>query len=320
MTKQGFLSLFFCFWVLCLPRAAAAQTCNASASAISFGNFSPIAQGVVDTAGTITVTCTWPSVSTTPNAQACLNLAAARPRQLKHGHDLLQYDLYQDPGHALAWGAVSTGTSPISPTLTKPPTGASASQSVTVYGRIAANQPTVSTVGDSSTAYSESFGGNVATLSYGFYRLSAPGCSALPSTAHFSFGVSATVVNDCTISATNVNFGTASGTTTALNATGAIAVRCTNGDAWRVALDAGTSGQITARKMQRSGGGGTVGYGLYTSMAHSTVWGDGTAGTSMQTGTGSGNMDVLTLYGYVPAQATPLPGTYSDTITATIAF
>lgn len=191
---------------------------------------------------------------------------------------------------------------------------------MTVYARIEAHQPTVATVGDSSTAYGETFGGNQATLEYGFYALSAPGCAAVSSTEHFSFGVSTTVVNDCTISTTNVSFGAATVTTTALNATGTIAVRCTNGDAWRIALDAGSSGQVKARTMQRSGGGGTVSYGLYTSTAYSTVWGDGTAGTSMQTGIGSGNTDVLTLYGQVPAQTTPRPGTYSDTVTATISF
>ena len=40
----------------------------------------------------------------------------------------------------------------------------------------------------------------------------------------------------------------------------------------------------------------------------------------MATGSGSGNQQVITVYGQVPAQSTPAPGSYSDTITATISF
>jgi spore coat protein U-like protein len=72
--------------------------------------------------------------------------------------------------------------------------------------------------------------------------------------------------------------------------------------------------------MQRSGGGGTVSYQLFVDSAHTTAWGDGTAGTSMSTGTGTGNQQALSVYGVVPAQKTPAPGSYSDTITATISF
>ena len=72
--------------------------------------------------------------------------------------------------------------------------------------------------------------------------------------------------------------------------------------------------------MQRAGGGGTVGYQLYVDAAHTTPWGDGTAGTSMATGGGTGNQQVVNVYGVVPAQTTPAPGNYSDTITATISF
>ena len=74
------------------------------------------------------------------------------------------------------------------------------------------------------------------------------------------------------------------------------------------------------RTLLRQGGGGAVNYQLYTDSARSIPWGDGTAGTSMVTGTGSGNAQTINVYGQVPAQATPAPGSYSDTITATIVF
>jgi spore coat protein U-like protein len=72
--------------------------------------------------------------------------------------------------------------------------------------------------------------------------------------------------------------------------------------------------------MQRSGGGASVGYQLYLDAAHGSAWGDGTSGTATATGTGTGAQQVFTVYGQVPAQTTPAPGSYSDTITATISF
>jgi spore coat protein U-like protein len=140
------------------------------------------------------------------------------------------------------------------------------------------------------------------------------------SNGSFPFTASATVINDCTITTTNVAFTATGVLSAALNATGSISTSCTNGDAFEIALNGGSSGNVAARQMQRSGGGGAVNYQLYLDPTRLTAWGDGTAGTSMATGTGSGNQQVITVYGQVPAQTTPAPGSYSDTITATISF
>jgi spore coat protein U-like protein len=106
----------------------------------------------------------------------------------------------------------------------------------------------------------------------------------------------------------------------ALSASSSITTRCTNGDSWRIALNGGSSGNVAARQMQRVGGGGAVNYQLYSDSSFTTAWGDGTGGTSMVTGTGTGNQQVISVFGRVPAQTTPQPGNYSDTITATITF
>ena len=79
----------------------------------------------------------------------------------------MRYDLYQDSGYAQAWGSVSAGTTPISVTLQKPLLGTSASANVTVMAA-SRNQPTVPTVNNSSTVYTQSFSGNQATYSQSF--------------------------------------------------------------------------------------------------------------------------------------------------------
>jgi spore coat protein U-like protein len=269
--------------------------------------------------GSVTVQCTWPALTLTPNVQVCLNMGGTTPRYLSIAGNHLRYDLYQDAAHSLAWGSTALGTTPISVTLAKPVSGNTASATVNFYGQIAANQPTVPTTGNASTTYSQTL--SQTSLSYGFYLLLEPGCAALTTSAgSFGFTVNATVVNNCLISATNIAFTSTGVLSSALNASGAITARCTNGDAYRIAISSGSSGNVAARQMQRSGGGGTVNYQLYTDSAHTSAWGDGTAGTTMATGTGSGNAVSINVYGRVPAQSTPMPGSYSDTITATITF
>ncbi|MBD8898496.1 spore coat U domain-containing protein [Rhodanobacter sp. DHG33] len=316
-----YLAYALLFMLLLVGGRVHAETCTATASSVSFGNVSPIAGTAVAASGTVSVTCTWSAITLTPSVQVCLNVGATSPRSMSDGASNLQYDLYQDAAHSLVWGSIYNGTTPIAVQLNKPATGTSASTTVSYYGLIAANQPTVPTVNNSSTVYTQGFGGNQTSLNYGFYVLIAPTCASLTtSNGTFPFTASATVVNNCLISATNVSFGSAGVLKSSLSATGSISARCTNGDAFRISLNGGSSGNVAARTLQRQGGGGTVSYQLYTDSARSIPWGDGTAGTSMMTGTGSGNAQAISVYGQVPAQATPAPGSYSDTITATIVF
>lgn len=313
-------------WLACVvaigaPLPSSAQSCSASASTVSFGTVSPIARQAVGATGSVRVVCSWPHVSLTPNVLVCLNLGANSPRMLANGANTMQYDLYQDAEHSLSWGSVYTGTTPISLTLTKPATGTRAMQTVTVYGRIPGNQATVPTVGNSSTTYSQSFAGTSTSLNFAFYLLGQPSCASLTTSAGtFPFSVNATVVNDCYVGVTNLGFAAAGVLSGALTATGAITAQCTNGDAWRIALSGGASGNVAGRAMPRVAGGGSVKYQLYSDAAHGHAWGDGTGGTEMVSGSGTGNPQTVTVYGVVPAQTTPAPGSYSDAVTATISF
>jgi len=300
---------------------AKAQVCSAAASNIAFGSVSPISGAAVQGSGTVTVTCDWSLISLQPNAQVCLNLSAPSPRLLSNGSNTMQYDLYTDSGRTQPWGATVNGTTPISLSIAKPLLGTVASQTVTYYGQIAASQPTVPTVGNSSTVYSQSFSSAQAVVAYQAYLLIVPACSSIAgSTNSFPFTASATVVNNCNISAGNLSFGTAGVLSAGLSASSNVSVTCTNNDAYRISLNGGGSGNVVARVMQRQGGGGSVNYQLYTDLANTQVWGDGSGGTTRVTATGTGNAQTIAVYGSVPAQATPIPGNYSDTITATIEF
>jgi len=220
----------------------------------------------------------------------------------------------------LIWGSVYMGTTPISLTLSKPATSNSATQVVTIYGQIASDQSTVPSVGNGNTVYRQTYAGNQSSLNYGFYQIGQPSCTSVTASGgSFPFNVYATVINNCNITASNINFATAGLLNSALNATGTITAQCTYGDAYRIALSSGASGNVAARQLQRPGGD-VVNYQLYVDASHITAWGDGTQGTATPTGVGNGDRQAFTVYGQIPAQTTPKPGSYSDVITATISF
>jgi len=320
---KRWLSLFVLAVVLALsmPTQASAQSCSALATNMRFGSVSPISRGEFPATSTVTVTCTWPATTQLPSAQICLNVGRASPRQLLNGTNQLLFDLYSDPGHSLVWGSTSHGTTPVSFTMTKPATGTSTTQVVTMYGRISPDQPAVRTVNNADTVYTQVFFGSHTSLNVRFYPQGTGGpCSAQATGGTFGFDVGATVINNCNISATNITFTSIGLLDTALTANGAITAQCTNGNAYKITLNGGANGTLNDRKMMRSGGGATLGYELYTDTQFTTPWGDGTLGTSPATNTGTGDAQVISVYGRVPAQSTPAPGTYTDTVTATINF
>jgi len=145
------------------------------------------------------------------------------------------------------------------------------------------------------------------------------GAPAWAATTSTNFTVSATVVAACVASATNMGFGNytaSSGSPDDANST--VTVTCTNNDAYTIALNGGASGHVNARTMLN--GSNTLGYGVYTSSAYSTIWGDGTNGTSTVGGTGNGAAQNYTAYGQIPVSEYSAAGSYADTLTATVTF
>ncbi len=147
---------------------------------------------------------------------------------------------------------------------------------------------------------------------------SSPASAATTASASTTFTVSATVQATCLITANPLAFGTYTGL--AANATTTIAVTCTNTTPYNVGLDAGlTSGATVSTRQMKGPGTDVLNYGLYQDSTHATNWGS-TVGTDTETGTGNGSAQSLTVYGQVPANQYVTPGSYSDTITATVTY
>ena len=141
--------------------------------------------------------------------------------------------------------------------------------------------------------------------------------TAAAATATSTMAVSATVQATCGITASPLAFGTYA--SAQLDAATTLSVSCTNTTAYNVGLDAGTGSGATVAARKMSSGSQTLTYAVYSDSGRSTVWGP-TVGTNTVTGTGTGAAQTLNVYGRIAAGQLPTPGSYADTITATITY
>jgi spore coat protein U-like protein len=141
---------------------------------------------------------------------------------------------------------------------------------------------------------------------------SAPAQAATPITA--TVAVTATVQATCSVSATAMAFGTYVPTAASAN-TSTISVTCTNGTPATFLLSAGsgTGATVTNRLLQN--GTTMLPYGLFSNAAHSTNF-----GTTPTTVNGTGSAVVTTVYGQILSAQYVTPGSYTDSITATVTY
>jgi spore coat protein U-like protein len=137
-----------------------------------------------------------------------------------------------------------------------------------------------------------------------------------------TFGVSLTLNADCVItSASNLDFGSSGVLSSAIDNTSSIGVQCTDTTPYNIGLDAGTAtgATVTTRQMTGTVNGALVNYALYSNPGMTTNWGN-TVGTDTVSATGNGAVQTYPVYGVVPAQTTPAPDSYADTITVTVTY
>jgi len=149
---------------------------------------------------------------------------------------------------------------------------------------------------------------------------STPGQAA---TATTTFAVTATVLSGCAVVATDLIFGNYSSVSaTANDATSTVVATCTAGVSYTVAAGEGTGAGATvaARSMTGIVTGGALNYLMYSNAGRTTLWGDGTLGTTMFTGTAALVPQNYTVYGRVPALQHPAAGLYADLVTVTLTF
>ncbi|MCO2562289.1 spore coat U domain-containing protein, partial [Pseudomonas aeruginosa] len=98
---------------------------------------------------------------------------------------------------------------------------------------------------------------------------------------------------------------------------GSIRVKCVSGQTYAITLDGGLYGSVATRRMANIANTAlTLTYNLYSDRPGGIVW-DNTTGVAA---TGNGNDQWYPIYGLVPAQTTPVAGTYRDTVNVTISW
>jgi spore coat protein U-like protein len=202
----------------------------------------------------------------------------------------LIYHMFRDSARTANWGQ-TTGTDTVNST------GTGSQQTFTIYPQLPSGQ----------TGPPGSYTDSVLIL------VTGSGVSGSN-----SFNVTASISPSCTISATNLGFGTYIGIQ--LDATSTLSVTCTNTTPYNVGLSAGNANAatVTTRRMQGRDSNGLA-YALFRDSARSLNWGN-TVGTDTLAGTGSGSAQTLTVYGRIASGQRIAPAAYTDTIVVTLTY
>jgi spore coat protein U-like protein len=300
---------------------AFAQSCSFSISNLDFGTINLAANTTFTSTAVYSASCTGTANTT---VRTCPNIdtgsggsTSGSPRFLLNGGTQLNFNLYQDSAYAGVWGSNLWGFagSYPSPTVDVPLNGSgSGSASMTLFGQVWSGQQTLP-----AGLYSSSFTGTQASVAYAYATIGNCATIGNSHATTAAFTVTATNATICSVAASTLNFGATGVLRAGLDATSSITVTCTNAAPYTVALDGGLTGAANPTQRKMSQGAETITYGLYQDSGRTSPWGNST-GVNTIAGTGTGLAQSFTVYGRVPAQSTPSPGTYSDTVVLTISY
>lgn len=315
--KPLLLALLAAFALLMMPGTAQAQTCSATVSSIDFGSPSLLSGGSVDVTGTVTVTCT--GIPLLSVVKICPGIGAGSggtdgsARLMTGPAGSLRFQLYQDAARSIAWGSLdnpSLGSVP--PIIISNLLNGAGSATRSIYARLFDGQATAV-----PGAYRASFIGNATLFSYGAELLgTSTNCTGFAGSASIrpTFEVTAAPAKGCTVAATDLTFPPTGVLSRVVTAQSGISLTCTNQTPYALRLDAGRNADASGTRRMRGVSGGFITYGLFRDAAQSSSWDSGVQAS------GTGLVQALAVHGRVPAQATPAPGVYTDTVVVTVTY
>ena len=120
----------------------------------------------------------------------------------------------------------------------------------------------------------------------------------------------------CSVSTIGVNFGSYDVFSNAnSDGAGSVSVGCDAAAAYSIAISSG-NGSYASRWM--ASGAHQLVYNLYRDASRSTIWGDGTGGSAVVSGSGTGATH--TVYGRIPSRQNVYAGSYSDSIVVIVTY
>jgi spore coat protein U-like protein len=300
--------------------AQAALSCTFSITNVNFGTIDLTTNTIIDATASLSANCSGGlplvSVRICPNINAGSGGVASSgdPRHALNGATALNYNLFQDSARTTVWGSYLWSSSPTPPTIDLALNGSgSGSLTATIYARIYATQQTLA-----PGTYTSIFSGTQTQIAYA--QSGVLTCALIGSTnaTSASFTVMATYSSVCHLASTNLNFGSAGVLTASVTATSTVTATCSSTTPYTVGLSGGNVNATDPTQRKMANGSAQLTYGLYQDSAHNVPWGNTTS--NWEGGTGSGLSQSLTVHGLVPVQTTPAPGTYTDTIVATVTY
>ncbi|MHC8397934.1 Csu type fimbrial protein [Pseudomonas sp. MDT1-17] len=311
------------FWLPAISTHAAIN-CSIAMSPLSFGNINVLTASAVATA-TLSYSCT----NTNPqpvHVNFCANIGNGGSglqgsNRLMSGpsSSTLQFQLYRDSARTQLWGSMLSSVNPTPYNAIFVVSGnGTTSGSATLYGQVIAAQPA-----PLAGNYNSSFGSSndaVVTIQTANGNSNAPAsCGQTVTPYTFPFTVTANITNHCLINAVSaLNFGSQGLLSAAVYNTATLTTQCTNGTPYSISLDNGLNANGAVRRMLGPNSE-LLTYELYRDSNRTLRWGS-IVNTDTLSVTGNGSPQVTTVYGLVPAQITPPPGTYSDTVTVSVTY
>jgi spore coat protein U-like protein len=298
------LTIVFFFVLLCGLRLGAQTQSSCQLQQISNVNFFTYSSYAIQSTGSISVNCTsgvaysigisagGTSSATTTNRM--MNCSGCTP-------STLGYQLFSNASYTTNWGN-NIGSDTVAET------GTGSSQTITVYGQIPALE----------AFYASSNGSNYNDSVTVTIYCSACTSGISANNQGLTVHLQQTAVG-CGITATDLNFGNYTGAQSTAATT--ISVGCSSGTSYNVGLSAGTAtgATVTNRSMTLTGGSTLLKYELLRGSYTGSNWGDSKA-ANWASGSGTGLVQNLTVYGVIPAGQSVTQGTYTDTITATLTY
>ena len=292
---------------------AHAAVCTATVDDLNFGSVDVIGNVATDTAADVTISCDGITPGT-DSITVCGNLGAgdggsdAGIRQSVAGAGRLGYVLYQGD-HATRWGSTDDASLGEPYRIDIPVSGATAATTRQLYATVPRGQPTVP-VGIYHAAFSSADA--VFTYAEGNLDCASP-AGGTPTTA--SFAVSASVVANCLLNTSDLDFGRTGIIGDNIDAETSLSITCTPGADYAIGIDGGGSADPSHRLLRS--GSNTVSYGLYSDPGRGSIWGTATGSTLSGVGDGAGR--TYPVYGRIPPQPA-VAGAYSDTVVVTITY
>jgi spore coat protein U-like protein len=316
------------------PHAEATTTCSATMTDLAFGNVDPTG-ALVNAQATLNYSCTHTGGLLgglyAAYVRMCFSIGTGsatgstyNPRRMTDGSgDPMTFQLYRDAARSQIWGSVDNATYlPLQQDLqfTILANGQVQNGSATLYGQVPAGQ-----TGLGVGSYTDPFTGIHTKFSYA-YNEALLGLGTFPATCGtasngtFPFTARADVQPQCRLTtATDLDFGSVPGLlTTNRDQLSTISTTCTYRTAWQIGLNNGQHAVGSTRRMTGVGSY-AVNYELYRDSVRSLRWGT-TLNTDTFSGTGSGSVQSVPVYGRVPPQTAVAAGNYSDIITVTVTF